>query len=351
MQRREFLASSLAAAAALAIDPLGSEVLAASSSAAAGSRLILYLMAQLTGTDSSSLRSAIDTLGPSGFQVVVLSFLQASVAGGDGRGGGKLILLYNDQAISSFLPGIAELLARLRSGYGTQKRIQISIGGWGHTPTFAAIRSVGVAAFVRQLTEEVIVPLGLDGIDLDLEPQQGGLENWRSVHQEYGSTLVDLTNAYKRLHPRHLVTHAPISGMAAEMYVKPAEIPGVGGSLLEATRGPQGNHIDWLNVQFYEGGQVTEGSIADYYRAKLAGPLWEQRDRFGIMQPLHFLTPTFEPAAKQPVQFCRETLAAIDARCADLHGGRLNGVALWDYHQIATRVEDWAGGLQSALNG
>ena len=203
---------------------------------------------------------------------------------------------------------------------------------------------------MRQLTEEIIQPLGLDGIDIDLEPEQGGLENWMGVHRDYGeNTIVELTNEYKRVHPTHLVTHAPISPVAAGMYVQAVAEDGLKTSLLEGTRTSHGNNVDWLNVQFYEGGIVGEGSIADYYRTQLAGPLKDKANQFGISRPLHFLTPTFEPQAKQPLEFCQQTIAAIDQSCADLQAGRLTGVALWDIGKLRPTIDDWSRGLEAAL--
>ncbi len=343
MNRREFLSSSLAAA--LAGSSIRGMSQRGSGSVPNSPRRILYVMADLTETNPARQRTLVDTLGSSGFNVLILSFLEASM------GGGKLSLLYNDNAVASLAPRVPALLAQLRAGFAARKRIQISIGGWGHTPTFGAIRSVGVPAFVRQLTEEIIAPLGLDGIDIDLEPQQGGLENWIGVHRDYGKTIVDLTNEYKRVHPTHLVTHAPISPVAAEMYVKAMSVEGRKISLLEGTRTPRGNNVDWLNVQFYEGGVVVEGTIADYYRTQLAGPLSTTPDQFGISQPLHFLTPTFEPQAKQPLEFCQQTIAAINQSCADLQAGKLNGVALWDYRQVAPDINGWSRGLEAAFPG
>ncbi len=343
MQRREFLSSSMAAATAVALGTGHSFSQTMLRPLPGPSRRILYVIAELVEANSAKLRVLVERLGGSGFNVLVLSFLQA------GMENGKLSLLYNGNAVSSFAPQVPALLAQLRSGFATRRRIQISIGGWGNTPTYAAIRSAGVPAFVRQLTEEVIAPLGLDGIDLDLEPQKGDLKNWIAVHREYGKILVDITNEYKRVHPTHLVTHAPISPIAAEIYMKPASVPDLNGNLLQATRTPQGNNIDWLNVQFYEGGVVPQGSIADYYRTWLAGPLFAMRDRVGISQPLHFLTPTFEPKAKQPLAFCLRTIAAINSRCADLHAGRVCGVALWDYQQVQSAIGAWSAGLESAL--
>jgi hypothetical protein len=277
--------------------------------------------------------------------VLILSFLQANLVGG------KLTLLYNGNEFSSLSPQVPALLTRLRSGFGVRKRVMLSIGGWQEQATFEAIRSFGVPAFVRQLTTEVIQPLGLDGIDLDLEPRTGGLDRWIAVHNTYGKTLADLTNEYKRVHPTHWVTHAPPSGVAAELYAKPKAIPGLNGGLLAATRTAHGNNIDWLNVQFYEGGVVGNGDIAGYYRNSLAAPLIAMEKQTGISRPLHFLTPLFQPEAKQPLEFCRQTIQAINDRCANLHAGRVDGVGLWDYRQVAPSIRNWSRGLEAALHG
>ncbi len=286
----------------------------------------------------------VETLGRSRFNVLVLSFLQASLSSG------RLTLSYNGNSFSSMLRQVPALLARLRAGFGERKRVMLSIGGWQHLPTFEAIRSFGVQGFVRQLSEEVIVPLGLDGIDLDLEPQTGGLDHWIRAHEEYGLTVVELTNEYKRVRPEHLVTHAPISGVAAQIYTQPRPLPGLPKGLLAATRTGYGNNIDWLNVQMYEGGQVVGGDIAGYYRAALAAPLTKIQAQTGVAATLGFLTPLFQPDAKQPLAFCREVITSINRRCADLDAGSVTGVALWDYRQVAPSMREWSDGLNSVLH-
>ncbi len=342
MQRREFLRSSLGALAVTAI--AGASCLASETWVANSTRRILYVLAQFSQATPEAMRNVVETIGGSSFNVLILSFLQASLAGG------KLTLLYNGNEFSSLRPEVPALLARLRSGFGARKQVMLSIGGWQQQPTFEAIRSFGVPAFVRQLMKEVIQPLGLDGVDLDLEPQTGGLDKWMAVHDAYGKTLVELTNEYKRVHPTHLVTHAPLSSLAAELYAKPKPLRGVNGGLLAATRTTHGNNIDWLNVQFYEGGLIEGGDIAGYYRDSLAGPLMVMQKQTGVVRPLHFFAPLFQPQAKQPLEFCRQTIEAIDHRCADLHAGRINGVALWDYRQVAPSIRNWSRGLEAALH-
>jgi hypothetical protein len=342
MQRRAFLRTScgIVGSALIASRPAFSAIQARREQ----TRRILYVLGQFSQATPKSMQGAVETIGRSGFNVVVLSFLQASV------NGEKLTLLYNGNEVPLLSPEIPALLAKLRSGFGTRKRIMLSIGGWQETATFAAIRSFGIAAFVRQLTEQMIGPFGLGGIDLDLEPQKGGLDQWTAVHREYGEILVELTNEYKRVHPDHVVTHAPLSIVAAELYAKPAPLPGLSRGLLAATRGGKTNNINWLNLQFYEGGLIEGGDVGGFYRDSLAVPLIGMRSQTGISEPLHFFTPLFQPQAKQPLAFCQQTIRAIDTRCASLNAGSVDGVALWDYRQVAHAIDDWSTGLEAELH-
>ena len=342
MQRRRFLQSALCALAGAAAAP--SRAGAGIAQPCFATRRILYVLGQFGAGTPEAMRSAADTLGNSSFNVIVLAFLQASMSAG------KLGLSWNGNAFPALAPEVPALMARLRSGHGGRKRLMLSIGGWGSTANFEAIRSFGIPAFVQQLTQEVIGPLGIEGIDLDPEPSQGGMDQWLNVHREYGKTLIDLTNEYKRVHPTHFVTHSPIAEVAAEFYAKGTALTSQMTSLLGATRANGGNAIDWLNVQFYEGGLIENGDIAGFYRDSLAAPLLGRRAQTGIANPMRFFTPLFEPQAKQPLAFCQETIAAIDRRCADLNAGRLTGVGLWDYRQVAPKIDDWSNGLDAALH-
>lgn len=349
MNRRRFLRTSLSALAAITAAGASEAALSLPEGLATersvpnrATRRILYVLGQFSQATPQAMHNVVETIGNSTFNVVILSFLQASL------NKGNLELLYNGNSfpLAQQVPG---LLTRLHSGFAARKRIMVSIGGWQQLATFKAIQTFGVPAFIQRLTQEVVGPLHLDGIDLDLEPQTGGFENWIAVHREYGKTLVDLTNEYKRVYPDHVVTHAPPSILAAQLYATAAPLPGISNGLLAATRTLDGNNIDWLNVQFYEGGIVAGGDIAGFYRNSLAGPLTKMKIQIGIANPLHFFTPLFQPEAKQPPEFCRQTIEAIDRRCADLNAGVLNGVAVWDYRQIAPSIDNWSRGLEVAV--
>ncbi len=342
MQRREFLRSSFGSLASVAISSHAG--FSASRVQSDRTRRILYVLGQFSQATPKSMQAVVESIGRSGFNVAILSFLQAKVAGG------KLTLLYNGNEFSLLAPQVPALLAQLRSGFGAPKRVMLSIGGWQETATFEAIRSFGVAAFVRQLNQQVVHPLGLDGIDLDLEPQKGGLDQWMAVHREYGQALAEITNEYKRVHSDHLLTHAPLSILAAELYAKPQPLPGLNDGMLAATRNGGKNNIDWLNVQFYEGGLIAGGDIAGFTCDSLAKPTIAMRAQTGVRNPLHFFTPLFQPQAKQPLAFCQQTIRAIDQRCAGLHAGGVDGVALWDYRQVVNSIDVWSAGLESVLH-
>lgn len=338
MQRRDFLWSCAGALASAAVAKV-----AAPRDGRSETRRVLYVMAQLTQTDATALHELTETLGSSGFNVFILSFLQAEYSDS------KVMLSYNGNPLSAFVPGVPASLAHLRAGFAERKRLLLSIGGWNHAQTFEAIRSAGVPAFVRQLSEQIITPLGLDGIDLDLEPGVGGIEQWFGVHREYGKTIVELTNEYKRLYPSHVVTHAPVAPVAAELYTKPTALPGLPQGLLAGTRAGDKNNIGWLNVQLYEGGEIAGGDIAGFYRDSLVKPLLAMRAQTGIAMPLPFLIPLFEPAAKQPLEFCQQTIAAIDKGCEELHAGKVSGIALWDYRQVQPAIAEWSRGIETVL--
>lgn len=303
-------------------------------------------MGEIFQADRNAAHAAIEAVRSSSFNVLVLSFLQASNVNG------SLELSYNGDAFSSLRRDVPQALAQLKTGTGNRarKRILISMGGWGSAPMFEKIRSFGAEKFVRQLTAEVIAPLNLDGIDLDAEPTKGGLDQWLGVQREYGVLLAQITNEYKRLHPTHIVTHSPISPIAAEYYAKDTPVAGLATGMLRATGSRNGNNIDWLNVQFYEGGVVDGGDIAGFYRKSLAGALVPLGGQTGIRNPVRFFTPAFEPEANQPLTFCQQTIGAINGRCADLHSGYVSGVAVWDYRQVASSIADWSRGLEEALH-
>ncbi|HUZ04717.1 MAG TPA: hypothetical protein VMU62_05125, partial [Acidobacteriaceae bacterium] len=118
----------------------------------------------------------------------------------------------------------------------------------------------------------------------------------------------------------------------------------------------RGNNVDWLNIQFYEGGAIENGhseDIATYYKESLAAPLLQLRATTGIAQPLHFLQPAFMPDAKPPqsLDFCERTLRAINGICASLHAGALDGVTLWEYKQVLPEIASWSRSLEETLIG
>ena len=341
MNRRRFLQS----AAALAITTR--------TTLAAGmpdTRRNLYILGQVHETKDAQLDALTQTLASSNFNVLTLAFL--GVVGAPNN----LQLLYNGHAFPALSPRLPQIFHQLRNGGSPRRKILISIGGWASADSFVLIRSAGVPAFVRQLSQQVIVPLGLDGIDLDLEPMQGGLDRWSAAYRDHGATLAAITVEYKRLHPTHVVTHSPITPVAVKFYANATPLGPLDKSLLASTRTASGlgNHIDWLNVQFYEGGAVAANdaaAIAAACKDSLVAPLLALRHQIGIPQPLSFLQPTFQPNTHpaQSLDFCAQALHAINSACAPLHAGTLRGVSLWEYKQLLPNLANWSSTMQNAL--
>ncbi|HWG38589.1 MAG TPA: glycosyl hydrolase family 18 protein, partial [Terriglobales bacterium] len=279
MLRRDFLWFGAGAAAARWLP------------AAPEPRRVLYV--------SGSIRAQVaERLAPTRFNTLILAFVYARWHAG------RLALTWNGT------PGarLGEAAAELRRLRG--RRVLASLGGWGNAATFAAIRSAGVERFLDQFDRELAEPLGLRGIDLDLEPgtvAENTPAGWRAVHEEYGGLLVALTKAYARRHPGHAVTHAPIAGVAASLYARDGKLAGVRGSLIEATAGS----LSWLNVQFYEAGDPKPESIVAFYKRELMDPLRAARPVAGWERPWERVLPGFEPKYQKTRAACSAALAGI----------------------------------------
>lgn len=330
--RREFALGCGSAALGLALPGLGRAAPGATPAR------VLYIAGHVNP-------ALVEKLGPTQFNVAILAFVYARHTQREG-----LQLNYNGVPAARLPRTLPEQLQRLRGGFGVRKRVLVSLGGWGNRGTFEALRAAGVEKSLAQLDREIIGPLGLDGIDLDLEPStkaENTAAGWHAVHDDLGATLVELTNGYMRRHPGHVVTHAPIASVAAALYVRDGGVRGVKGSLFEATRSREGNHIGWLNVQFYEAGDPKPVSIPDFYQKELIEPLLAQAAATGVTRPWERLLPGFEPRYRQDLGFCERTLEGINR---GLGGGRgVGGVFLWQYGQIAPHVADWGAGLERSL--
>lgn len=303
-------------------------------------RLVLYVFDQIAGS-AESINAMIEAIGASSFNVLILAFLNTRQAGG------QAVFRYNDSPLAQLPKDLAFHIQKLKSRFAAPKKVLISLGGWANQDDFRAIRTIGIEKFVGQLNAQVIQPLGLDGIDIDLEPAIESPEAWQAIYDELGRTIVDLTNRYKSTNPDHVVTHAPTSGLTARLYVNDGRLQGLAGSILESTRAATGNNVDWLNVQLYEGGAVKNGTITHFYKDQLVDALAAKTKSTGIANPLDFLSPTFEPDFHQPLEFCQGTLRDIAKACHET--GRLDSVGLWEYGQTKARTADWSQGLAGSL--
>lgn len=310
-------------------------------------RRILYVAGRLSGQNPAVIRSTVDGLGASAFNVAILAFVYARFRAG------RLRLTYNGTPFARLHPTLALELRRLRRDFGAPRTILLSLGGWGNRATFEAIRSAGVEAFLRQLEDEAIAPLGIGGLDLDLEPStaaENTAAGWHAVHDDLGTTLVEITNRYRARHPDHVVTHAPIASVAAALYARDGRVRGVPGGFFAASRrSGGGNNISWLNVQFYEAGDPKPQSIPDFYRTQLLAPLLASRAATGLAAPWQALAPGFEPRYHQDLAVCTADLEQILASTAAW--GPPAGAFLWQYGQIAGALGAWGAGLRRALAG
>ncbi|MGA7411778.1 MAG: glycosyl hydrolase family 18 protein [Bryobacteraceae bacterium] len=303
-------------------------------------RLVLYAFNQLIGSTDST-RQMVEEVGESSFNVVILAFLNIR------QSNGQAIFRYNDSPLAQLPKELPAHIQKLKSGFSAPKKVLISLGGWANQDDFRSIRAIGVEKFIGQLNSQVIRPLSLDGIDIDLEPAIESPEAWQSIYDELGRTIVDLSNRYKAANPEHVVTHAPTSGLTAGLYIKDGRLHGLAGSILESTRAASGNNIDWLNVQFYEGGAVKNETITSFYKDQLVAGLAAKSKSTGIDNPLDFLSPTFEPDFHQPLAFCQSTLRDLTQACRA--NGRLDSVGLWEYGQTKAHTRDWSQGLAGSL--
>lgn len=336
MQRRDFLRAAAAAALCRAVaPPRALATRPAPAPAPAPFRRTLYVAGYFSGTDVVMMRRATDVLAASDFNVLILAFLHVHHS----RAGLKL--LYNERPAGAWAADAPLALKRLRDA---GKTLLISIGGWGNAADFAAIRQAGVERFLDALDEQIIGPLSLAGIDLDLEPGEladNTPAGWRRVNAEYGATLVALTNGFMRRHPRGLVTHAPIASVAATLYARDGRLPGVPGGYFAACRGAQGNRLAWINIQLYEAGNLFDGvvkypgGIANFWKRDLLDPLHAAAHENGLLDPASVLLPGFEPHL-QKFDDCAGFLQSLRGA-----GIRVPGFFLWQYGQISPRMAQW----------
>jgi hypothetical protein len=266
------------------------------------------------------------TLRPMAFNVYIIAFLHVHPTPGGG-----IQLIYNDNPVSKIFPRLSIYLSALRAR-GT--RLLISIGGWNNPRDFATIQQYGVDRFLTVLKEQVIVPWGLDGIDLDLEPSASGPDSdWDTIYQKYKTTLVELSNqgAAKGL----LVTHAPIPSIATDHYFSDI--------LTQTRRNPGGNSVSWLNVQSY--GEGSE--MSDNYR-NLVTLLAAQRAKTGIPDAAGFLNAGFGIADDLNDD---RSVAVEQIRDIRRKGQNPGGAFIWRYNGNVSMLTGWAVGLAQALDG
>ena len=156
--------------------------------------------------------------------------------------GGSLRLLYGDiDANSRELDRFWGEVRELRERHG--KPVIVSVGGQSSDGDWRLVEEhtdVAVDLLTRLVTGHK-----LDGVDLDME-------------SAFHDATVELTNRLANAMPDLTITHAPPWRDVRDRYASPY---GSKRPILERTASasrPSGNNIDWLNVQFYDKGQVAD---------------------------------------------------------------------------------------------
>ncbi len=173
----------------------------------------------------------------------------------------------------------------------------VSIGGWEGSDVFKTIQTMGVSKFVDQLENDFFKAYNANGINIDLEPGQQG-ESWSSVYQTYGQLIVDLSNEVASR--GYVVSHTPANGLSTSFYV--SSCPGLPNDqpILEATYNGSTQSVDYLNVQYYAGGdpQSTPGAESAYNN--LVSSLQSISGQTGISDAAAFLMAGFSPEIQDP---------------------------------------------------
>lgn len=184
--------------------------------------------------------------------------------------------------------------AKLRAA---DMNLLVSIGGWEGSDVFKTIQSMGVSVFVDQLENDFFKVYNANGINIDLEPGQQG-ESWSSVYQTYGQLIVDLSNEVAAR--GYVVSHTPANGLSTSFYVD--SCPGLANNqpILEATYNGTTQSVDYLNVQYYAGGDPHSTSGAETAYESLASSLQNISSQTGISDAAAFLMAGYSPKVQDP---------------------------------------------------
>ena len=276
------------------------------------------------------IESSVTELSELAWNVYILAFLHVHARSV------PMELFFNGTPVGKLYPGLGQQLARLKA---SGKRVLISIGGWDNACDFSGIQGVGVAAFLAQARQQVITPLGLDGIDLDLEPTEDNdprlycphEPGWDAVYERYSPLLVELSN--QAAAGGLLVTHAPAMYMDSGFYTDP------GGILAGTRQGAGGNSIAWLNYQTYGEGPGVAQTFETFVGQIDPGTT-------GIADPAAFVSAGFGIADgldDDPDVAC-EGIVQLRGKY-----GQINGAFVWRYTTDRGQVADWGTKLSDAL--
>ncbi len=240
----------------------------------------------------------VAAIGDLPYTHVVLAFLHLQ------RDGDSLQLLYGDRDVSSpelnrFWSDVQEL--RERHG----KTVLVSIGGRDSDGDWRLVEEHTDGSV--DLLTRLVARHELDGIDLDME-------------STFHDATVELTNRLANAMPDLIITHAPPWTDVRDRY---ASAYGSKRPILERTASaskPNGNNIDWLNVQFYDKGQVVDPLAA--YESLVTGDAAAGRTPVPPGMMALGLMPRSEREVRETCAPMIRRLARIYPNCAGVFAWR-----------------------------
>jgi|GEM_PF-3297293 len=225
------------------------------------------------------LETATTRLRNTRFNVLVFSSLEVEIEYGELR------LSFNDTAFDELYEDLDEIFDELKAG---GKTLLFSVGYWTGSHVFEAISKVGVEAFCKAFYEQVAKPLGIDGLDIDLEAGKEG-ETWESVFNTYGQLIIDLTNHYTQTYGG-VVSHVANMNIVDTQYLN-AGIEGSKEGILAATKGTHKNNISWISVNLPAQNQPDQ--VLKFFGDKVMKPLEKVGFKLKINRPKDMIVPGF----------------------------------------------------------
>lgn len=262
-----------------------------------------------------AVEAEVAAIGPLAYDVVIAAFMHI-------HEGGRLYL--NDTPVEDLCEGWAGLIADLKSGFHTKKRVLVSIGGADNEDDWMYLAQ-DLPRVVKNLVDFAKAN-NIDGIDLDFE---GGPDGWGENSAKAVGTAARL---FKQAMPRGLVTAPPY--MNLEDFWN---------TVLAVAANHGASPFDWWNVQFYEGeSDIDPGEYVSTFEewTAIVGS-----EGSGVGDPDSFVAPGCNglPDTKFSTQNFEAGLSSVRAKHPQVRGG-----FVWEYTGLAAPAV-WANAVHRAL--